>query len=73
MADAWAVVVDGIIDVLTVAPSRRLAIGDWLITKHQITGLGFASDEHIERLWNAYRDGASALKVIIAINGDDGC
>ena len=71
MADAWAVVMDGVIDVLTVEPSRRLAIGDWLITKHNVTGLSFTSDEHIEKLWNAYRDGALALKVTIAIDGDD--
>lgn len=68
-ANAWAVVDNGGINVRSVSPTRRAALVNWLVTERQLQATIFATDDDIERMWQANKGDALVSEVAVtAIN-----
>lgn len=63
--EAWAVVDNGGINIRSVSPTRRAALVNWLVTERQLQATIFATDEDIERTWEANKGSAEATKVAV--------
>jgi hypothetical protein len=68
-SQAWAVIASGVIDVDSLASSRRWSIGSWLIIRHGVGGVNFATDDHIEKLWKEYGRDAVVEEVKVERHG----
>ena len=68
----WAVCHKNIVQVATVAPTRRAAIVNWLATDKDIMALAECPDDVLEKLWKTLRDDADVVEVAIKLHHADG-
>lgn len=65
-AAGWAVTGDdGLVNVRSVSPTRRGALVNWLCTEKGLMATQKASDEDIERMWEANRGHSIVIPVSI--------
>jgi len=63
--EAWAVIDNGGINIRSVSPTRRAALVNWLVVERQLQATIFATDDDIERMWEANKGDAAATKVAV--------
>ena len=68
MAEGYAVIENGKIDVRTVSLTNRAAIVNWLVVNHDHKIYSNTTDHQIETLWKIEKGNASVVKVNITIN-----
>lgn len=67
MTKAWAVAINGAINVRTVTDSRTGAILNWLVTEHKIVFTDMATSEVIEHWWNIIHGDAQTVEISLEI------
>ena len=63
---------NNIVQVATVARTRRAAIVNWLATDKDIMALAECPDDVLEKLWKTLRDDADVVEVAIKLHHADG-